>query len=75
MNKILSIIIPTYNMEEYLKRCLDSLVLPVQSLMNSLEVLVIIDGATDNSSSIAHQYQDKCHPVRQSHPEGPYSLL
>lgn len=59
MNKILSIIIPTYNMEEYLKRCLDSLVLPVQSLMNSLEVLVIIDGATDNSSSIAHQYQDK----------------
>lgn len=46
-------------MEEYLKRCLDSLVLPVQSLMNSLEVLVIIDGATDNSSSIAHQYQDK----------------
>lgn len=59
MNKILSIIIPTYNMEEYLKRCLESLVLPVQSLMNSLEVLVIIDGATDNSSSIAHQYQDK----------------
>lgn len=59
MNKILSIIIPTYNMEEYLKRCLDFLVLPVQSLMNSLEVLVIIDGATDNSSSIAHQYQDK----------------
>lgn len=59
MNKILSIIIPTYNMEEYLKRCLDSLMLPVQSLMNSLEVLVIIDGATDNSSSIAHQYQDK----------------
>lgn len=59
MNKILSIIIPTYNMEEYLKRCLDSLVLPIQSLMNSLEVLVIIDGATDNSSSIAHQYQDK----------------
>ena len=46
-------------MEEYLKGCLDSFILPVQSLMSSLEVLVVIDGATDKSSSIAHQYQDR----------------
>lgn len=58
MDKILSVVIPTYNMEEYLKGCLDSFILPVQSLMSSLEVLVVIDGATDKSSSIAHQYQD-----------------
>lgn len=59
MDKILSVVIPTYNMEEYLKGCLDSFILPVQSLMSSLEVLVVIDGATDKSSSIAHQYQDR----------------
>mgnify|MGYP004690903501 FL=1 len=59
MYKILSVVIPTYNMEEYLKGCLDSFILPVQSLMSSLEVLVVIDGATDKSSSIAHQYQDR----------------
>lgn len=59
MDKILSVVIPTYNMEEYLKGCLDSFLLPVQSLMSSLEVLVVIDGATDKSSSIAHQYQDR----------------
>lgn len=57
MNKILSIIIPTYNMESYLNKCLDSLL--IGDLMKYLEVLVINDGSKDKSSSIAHNYQDK----------------
>lgn len=57
-NKVLSVIIPTYNMEDYLRKCLSSLVLPDASLMHSLEVIVVIDGATDSSSKIAHEYQD-----------------
>ena len=58
MNKLLSVIIPTYNMEDYLEKCLDSLILPEESLMLALEVIVIIDGATDRSSLIARQYQN-----------------
>lgn len=59
MDKILSIIIPTYNMEKYLDKCLSSLILEDKELMKILEVLVIIDGAKDHSSEIAHTYQDK----------------
>lgn len=59
MEKILSIIIPTYNMEKYLDKCLTSLIINNLKLMNLLEVLVIIDGAKDRSSEIAHTYQKK----------------
>ncbi len=59
MQTVLSIIIPTYNMEKYLDHCLTSLVLPDSALMQQFEVLVVIDGATDRSSAIAHSYQDR----------------
>ena len=58
MEKILTIVIPTYNMQDYLRRCLDSLIVPEEQ-MKQLEVLVVNDGSKDNSSGIAHEYQDK----------------
>ena len=58
MEKILTIVIPTYNMQDYLRRCLDSMIVPEEQ-MKQLEVLVINDGSKDNSSAIAHEYQDK----------------
>lgn len=58
MLKILTIVIPTYNMQDYLRRCLDSLIV-TEEQMQLLEVLVVNDGSKDNSSAIAHEYQDK----------------
>ncbi len=55
MNKVLTIIIPTYNMEDYLRYCLDSLLIKDQ--FEQLEVLVINDGSKDGSSAIAHEYE------------------
>jgi glycosyltransferase involved in cell wall biosynthesis len=57
-NKILTIIIPTYNMEKYLRKCLDSLLVSDEN-MQRLEVLVVNDGSKDSSSSIAHEYEAK----------------
>ena len=57
MNKILSIIVPTYNMEQYLDRDLKSLIIEDKELMMSLEVLVVNDGSKDKSSTIAHNYE------------------
>ncbi len=57
--KILSIIIPTYNMSMYLKHCLDSLLIEDEQLLDTVEVIVVNDGSTDDSSYIAHKYQDK----------------
>ena len=57
-NKTLSIIIPTYNMESYLHKCLDSLIVKDKN-MHLLEVLVINDGSKDSSSQIAHTYEER----------------
>lgn len=59
MEKVLSVIIPTYNMEKYLDRCLTSLVMDDADAMEKLEVLVINDGSKDRSSEIAHSYETR----------------
>ena len=59
MNKILTIVVPTYNMEKYLRRCLDSLIMDDNNLFHQVEVLVINDGSKDGSSAIAHEYGEK----------------
>lgn len=59
MEKILTIVVPTYNMEKYLERCLSSLLISDKEAFNTLEVLVVNDGSKDNSSTIAHSFQDK----------------
>lgn len=58
MDKILTIIIPTYNMEKYLDRCLSSLIVSDENMMK-MEVLVINDGSKDRSSEIAHSYETR----------------
>lgn len=59
MDKVLTVVIPTYNMERYLRYCLDSLC--VSRGGEALEVLVVNDGSKDTSSAIAHEYEQK-HP-------------
>lgn len=58
MKKILSIIIPTYNMEMYLPRCIDSLIKD-ESIIQYLEIIIVNDGSKDNSLKIAQEYQSK----------------
>lgn len=58
MYKLLTIVIPTYNMQTYLHRCLDSLLVSEEQ-MQLLEILVINDGSKDDSSAIAHEYEAK----------------
>ncbi len=57
MNKILSIVIPVYNTEKYLPKCLDSLL--IKENVDLLEVLIIVDGSPDNSFQIATEYSLK----------------
>lgn len=52
----LSVIVPIFNVEKYLTKCLDSLV--VQNIPDS-EILLINDGSTDNSLQIINNYQIK----------------
>ncbi len=56
MEKILTIIIPSYNMEAYLERCLSSLLVD-EDLMDRFEALVINDGSKDGTSEIGRRYE------------------
>ena len=56
MCKKVSVIVPVYNAEKYLNRCVDSLI--SQSYTN-LEIILVNDGSTDNSLSVCEEYLKK----------------
>lgn len=55
--KILTIVVPSYNVEKYLEKTLDSFVLKYG--MEKLEVLIVNDGSLDNTAEIAHRYVEQ----------------
>lgn len=56
--KVLSFIIPSYNVERYLKKGLDSFYVP--ELAEKIEVIVVDDGSSDRTAEIAKSYIEKC---------------
>ncbi len=52
--KILTIVIPTYNIEKYIEKCLSSFI--NEELLPKIEVIVVNDGSKDNSSNLAKKY-------------------
>lgn len=56
MKNDISIIVPIYNAEKYIKKCLDSL---VNQTKKEIEFILINDGSTDNTDSIIKTYDDK----------------
>ena len=68
MNNIdLSIIVPVYNVENYLRRGLDSILLQPSSI--TYEILLINDGSSDKSGAICDEYQSNFSNVFVSHIE------
>ena len=63
MELLLSIVIPVYNSEKYLKKCLDSLLLP-KEYRNLYEIVAVNDGSTDDSLSILESYSSEYKFVR-----------
>lgn len=53
MKKVLSIIVPSYNSQDYLKRCVESLLIGG----SRVEILIVNDGSKDNTGKIAEDYQ------------------
>ncbi len=58
---LVSVIIPAYNAEKYIGKCLDSVL--VQT-MDDFEVLVINDGSTDNTNAVVKEYVKKHGRIR-----------
>ena len=56
MAEKITVIVPVYNVENYLDKCLDSL---INQTYKNLEIIVINDGSTDNSGIICQEYAQK----------------
>lgn len=55
MDRLLSIVIPVYNVERYLEKCLHSV---VEQLDETIEVIIVNDGSPDNSAAIIEKYRE-----------------
>jgi len=57
-NILLSFIVPVYNTEIYVKKCLDSIIEGIKICPFKCEIIVINDGSTDNSAQVLSQYNN-----------------
>lgn len=66
MNPLISIIVPVYRVEDYLKRCVDSL---LSQTYENLEIILVDDGSPDRCPAICEEYGRKDARVRVIHQE------
>lgn len=63
---LISIIVPVYNVEKYIRRCVDSL---INQTYKNLEIILIDDGSPDNSGAICDEYAKLDNRVKVIHKE------
>ena len=64
MNELISVIVPVYNVESYLSRCVDSI---VEQTYHDLEIILVDDGSTDGSPQICDDYATKDSRIKVIH--------
>lgn len=66
MNTLISVIVPVYKVENYLNRCIDSI---LNQTYRNLEVILVDDGSPDNCPSICEEYAKKDNRIKVIHQE------
>lgn len=66
MNDLISVVVPAYNIENYIERCIKSI---INQTYSNIEVIIVDDGSTDNTGSIIDKYALKDHRVIPLHKE------
>ena len=60
----ISIVVPVYNVEELLPRCIDSI---LNQTKKNIEIILVDDGATDGNGAVCDQYAQKDDRIRVIH--------
>ena len=61
MDKLISIVIPVYNVEKYIKECIESV---INQTYKNLEIILVNDGSTDLSRTICEEYEKKDNRIK-----------
>ena len=70
---LISIIVPVYNTEKYLRRCLDSL---VNQTFNDIEIIIVNDCSQGNCKEIIEEYKEKDNRIKYiEHSENKGTLI
>lgn len=64
MKDLISVIVPVYNVEKYINKCIDSI---INQTYKNIEIILIDDGSTDNSGKICDEYSKKDNRVKVIH--------
>ena len=64
MNPLISIMIPVYNAERYLERCLESV---LSQTYSNIEIVMVNDGSTDSSGEICNRYAESDDRIKVFH--------
>lgn len=62
--ELISVIVPIYNVEKYLTRCIDSI---INQTYTNLEIILVDDGSPDNCGKICDQYAEKDSRIKVIH--------
>ncbi len=66
MNNLISVIVPVYNVEKYLDKCINSI---VNQTYKNLEIILVDDGSTDNSGKMCDDFAKQDSRIRVFHKE------
>lgn len=63
-DELISVVLPIFNVEKYLERCIESV---INQTYSNIEIILVDDGSTDNSGKICDEYQKKDQRIKVIH--------
>ncbi len=66
MNELITIVVPVYNVDQYLDKCVNSI---VNQTYTNLEIILIDDGSTDNSGKLCDEWEKRDYRIQVIHQE------